>query len=108
MVPPRYAWITYGWFRETFWKQSPSNETSYQVFDQCNMQQLMSIVNQMITVHSDPRYDERDEGNPIIGNLVRSRITPGNVIAPASSNGFELRHGKIKQCTKHLVTTLYP
>ena len=74
MVPPRYVWITYGWYPEAFWKQSPSNGTSYQAFDQCSRQQLISIVNQMIIIHHYPRYDKRDEGNPIIGNQVRSRI----------------------------------
>ena len=75
MVPPRYAWIIHGWFHEGFWKQRPSNETSYQAFDQCSSEQIKSIVNQMIVIHSDPRYDERDRGNPIIGNRVRSRLS---------------------------------
>ena len=74
MVPPRYAWITYGWYPETFWKQNISNEATYQAFHQCTKEQIFSIVNQMIIIHHYPRYDERDEGNPIIGNLVRSRI----------------------------------
>ena len=71
MVPPRYAWITYGWYPEAFWKQSPTNGTTYQVFDQCSREQIMSIVNEMIIIHHYPRYDERD--SRIIGNLV-SRI----------------------------------
>ena len=74
MVPPSYVWITYGWYPESFWKQNRSNGTSYQVFDQCSEEQIMSIVNQMIIIHHYPRYDERDRGNPIIGNLVRSKI----------------------------------
>ena len=74
MVPPRYAWITYGWYPESFWRQSPSNGTSYQVFDQCSREQIMSIVNQMIKVHHYPRYNDVYRGNPIIGNLVRSGI----------------------------------
>ena len=74
MVPPRYAWITYGWYQESFWKQRPSNGTSYQVFDQCSREQILSIINQMILIHDYPRYDDRDRGNLIIGNLVRSKI----------------------------------
>ena len=75
MVPPTYAWITYGWYQELFWKQNRSNGTSYQhVFDQCSREQIMNIINQMILIHNYPRYDERDRGNPIIGNLVRSNI----------------------------------
>ena len=71
MVPPRYAWIIHGWFHEGFWKQSISDETAYPVFDQCSREQIMSIVNEMIIIHSDPRYDEKDATNPIIGNHVR-------------------------------------
>ena len=74
MVPPSYAWITYGWYPESFWTQNRSNGTSYEVFDQCSEEQIMSIVNQMIIIHHYPRYDERDSGNPIIGNLVRNKI----------------------------------
>ena len=35
---------------------------------------MMSILNQMITIRNDPRYDERDKGKPIIGNVVSLRI----------------------------------
>ena len=72
MVPPRYVWIIYEWYPEAFWKQSPSNGTSYQVFDQCSREQIMSIVNQMIVIYNYPYYDEQDKGNRIIGNLVRA------------------------------------
>ena len=73
MVPPRYAWITYGLtIQEEFWRQSPNNRTSYQVFDHCSSEHVINLVNEMILIHVDPRYDERDKGNPIIGNLVRS------------------------------------
>ena len=74
MVPPRYVWITYGWYPESFWKQSQSNGTSYQAFDQCSREQILNIINQMIFIHHFPRYDQRDKGNPIIGNLVRSKV----------------------------------
>ena len=74
MVPPRYVWIIYEYFSEAFWKQSPSNGASYQVFDQCSSEQILSIVNQMIVIYNYPYYDEQGEGNPIIGNLVRSRL----------------------------------
>ena len=74
MVPPKYAWITYVMPTETFWMQSPSNRTTYQVFDQCSREQMMSILNQMITIRNDPRYDERDKGKPIVGNVVSLRI----------------------------------
>ena len=33
----------------------------------------MSIVNEMIRITKNPRYDEHDEGNSIIGNLVRRK-----------------------------------
>ena len=95
MVPPRYAWITYGWIHETFWEKSPSNKT-YRVFDQCSRQQLISIVNQMIVIHSDPHYDKKDTGNPIIGNWVRSTIiitTEGTLCANYSDPCLE-RHYK--------------
>ena len=72
MVPPRYAWIAYEWYPEAFWKQNPSNDTSYQVFDQCSREQILSIVNQMIVIYNYPYYDKQDEGNRIIGNLVRA------------------------------------
>ena len=74
MVPPRYAWITYGWYPESFWKLRPSNGTSYQAFHQCSREQTLSIISQMIVIHHYPRYDERDTGNLIIGNLVSCRI----------------------------------
>ena len=71
MVPPRYAWIIHGWFHEDFWKRGPNNEAAYPVFNQCSREQIISIVNEMIIIHSDPRYDEKDAGNPIIGDKVR-------------------------------------
>ena len=75
MVAPRYAWIIYGWYNEGFWKQSPSNGSGgYHVFDKCSTEQVMNIINQIIVIHNDPRYDEQDQGNPIIGNLVRIGI----------------------------------
>ena len=74
MVAPRYAWIIYGWNNEGFWKQSPSNGSGYHVFDKCSTEQVMNIINQIIVIHNDPRYDEQDQGNPIIGNLVRIGI----------------------------------
>ena len=82
MVPPRYAWIIQGWYYEAFWKPSPSNGTTYQVFDQCSREQIMSIVNEMIVIHSDPRYDGKDAGNPIIGDKVRCTaiITKGRLL----------------------------
>ena len=61
MVPPRYVWITYGWYPEAFWNQSLSNVTSYQVFDQCSREQILSIVNQMIVLYHYPYYDEQDK-----------------------------------------------
>ena len=73
MVPPRYAWITYGWYQEYFWKQRPSNGISDQVFDQCSREQILSIINQLILIHNYPRHDKRDR-DQIIGNLVRSKI----------------------------------
>lgn len=73
MVPPRYAWITYGWFHEAFWKQQPGNGSTDPGFVQCSRQQRMSIVNEMIRITKNPRYDEHDEGNSIIGNLVRRK-----------------------------------
>ena len=73
-MPPRYAWILIGGYNEDFWMHSSSNETTYPVFDQCSEEQIRNIVNQMITIHYYPRYDERDKGNSIIGNLVRSGI----------------------------------
>ena len=72
MVPPRYVWIAYEWYPEAFWKQSLSNGTSYEAFDQCSREQILSIVNQMIVIYNYPYYSEKDEGNPIIGNLVRA------------------------------------
>ena len=72
MVPPRYVWIAYEWYPEAFWKQSLSNGTSYEAFDQCSREQILRIVNQMIVIYNYPYYSEKDEGNPIIGNLVRA------------------------------------
>ena len=74
MVPPRYVWIAYEWYPEAFWNRNLSNGTSYQVFDQCSREQILSIVNQMIIIDNYPYYDEQDKGNLIIGNLVRSRL----------------------------------
>ena len=87
MVPPMYAWITYGWYQESFWKQRPSNGTSYQVYDQSSEEQILSIINQMILIHYYPRYDEQDRGNPIIGNLVRSKIVQCKKELGAKCNG---------------------
>ena len=51
----------------------------------------MSIVNEIIVIHSDPRYDERDAGNPIIGNQMRctARINyQRNICTVMSCNNF--------------------
>ena len=73
MVPPRYVWIAYEWYPEAFWNRNLSNGTSYQVFDQCSREQILSIVNQMVIIQYFPRYAEGDRGKPIIGNLVRRK-----------------------------------
>ena len=58
MVLPRYVWMTYGWYPESFWELRPSNGTSYQAFNMCSEEQIISIVNEMIIIHHYPRYDE--------------------------------------------------
>jgi len=95
MMPPRYAWITYGWYPESFWRQSPSNGPFYQVFDQCSREQIMSIVNQMIIIQFFPRYDEGDRDNPIIGNLVRSKTLQCRRIIGAKCTGHYLEYNSI-------------
>ena len=95
MMPPRYAWITYGWYPESFWRQNPSNGPFYQVFDQCSREQIMSIVNQMIIIQFFPRYDEGDRDNPIIGNLVRSKTLQCRRIIGAKCTGHYLEYNSI-------------
>ena len=62
MTPPKYAWITFGWFSEGFWNQSSNH---------CNVTDLVAIVKGMVFVDQYPRFDSTDAANgTIIGDFV--------------------------------------
>ena len=70
MTYPNYAWISFGWYFETFWMGDYQNR-SYEAFSHCTTQELMNIVKGMFMVNTYPELDETDS-QVMIGDLVSS------------------------------------
>ena len=68
MTSPDYAWISFGWYFDTFWEDPYANRSSYDVFN-CTPSELERIVDQMILIDQYSRQDDRDS-SIIIGDLV--------------------------------------
>ena len=70
MTSPEYAWITYGWYLNDFWKKNKfATRSNYEPFTDCTVQQIMSIVDKMILIDHYPRYDKTLQ-KTAVGNLV--------------------------------------
>ena len=74
MTSPDYAWISFGWYFEKFWKDPYANRSSYDAFNHCTSSELESIVDQMILIDQYSRQDDKDSPT-VIGDLVSKWTT---------------------------------